>query len=163
MAWNAFAYCTGLKIIGSVMIIVVLAIIGVTYYALVITAYGPQLLAGGKGAVLAFFVLLVFHTLVSRRPHDPSKYFLSARKFHTMVPFLLRPRPDSCHPSSTRACDVAKTFPSPSSRHLSSQCSSGPTSQSSARTRGVFLQTGSQPPRRMRWRPPPSTSKARKG
>ena len=100
MPWNAFAYCTGLKIIGSVMIIVVLAIIGVTYYALVRSAYGPQLLAGGEGVVLAFFVLLVFHTLVSRWPHNPSKTFLSARKFHTM--FLLRQCREPYHHSPTR-------------------------------------------------------------
>ena len=79
MPWNAFVYCTGLKIIGSVMILVVLAIIGVTYYALVITAYGPQLLAGGEGAVLAFFVLLLFHILVTCCPSTPITFPLSRK------------------------------------------------------------------------------------
>ncbi|CAI7833456.1 unnamed protein product [Closterium sp. NIES-53] len=64
MAWNAFKFCTGLKILGSIMILVVLAIVAVTYYAVVIASYGPELSKGGSTSFLAFLVLAVFHGLV---------------------------------------------------------------------------------------------------
>ncbi|GJP43981.1 hypothetical protein CLOM_g10274 [Closterium sp. NIES-68] len=64
MAWNAFKFCTGLKILGSIMVLVVLAIVAVTYYAVVIASYGPELSKGGSTAFLAFLVLAVFHGLL---------------------------------------------------------------------------------------------------
>lgn len=64
MAWNVFQYCTGLKIIGSIMIFVVLAIVGVTYYSVVISTYGPLLLSGDLHVPLAIFVLFIFHAFV---------------------------------------------------------------------------------------------------
>ncbi|ONK80477.1 uncharacterized protein A4U43_C01F18130 [Asparagus officinalis] len=48
MAWNVFKFCTALRGLGSVMILLVLAIVGVTYYAVVITNYGPALFGGGR-------------------------------------------------------------------------------------------------------------------
>ncbi|CAI5501462.1 unnamed protein product [Closterium sp. Naga37s-1] len=47
------------------MILVVLAIVAVTYYAVVIASYGPELSKGGSTSFLAFLVLAVFHGLVS--------------------------------------------------------------------------------------------------
>lgn len=46
------------------MILLVAAIIGVTYYAVIITTYGPQLWRGGSDAIVAFFIVLVFHILL---------------------------------------------------------------------------------------------------
>jgi hypothetical protein len=66
MAWNVFRFCTALRGLGSVMILLVLAIVGVTYYALVLCSYGPALLAaaGALDALVALAVLVLFHFLV---------------------------------------------------------------------------------------------------
>ncbi|KAL6640229.1 hypothetical protein ACP70R_015631 [Stipagrostis hirtigluma subsp. patula] len=66
MAWNVFKFCTALRGLGSVMILLVLAIVGVTYYALVLCNYGPALLgaAGVLDALAALAVLLLFHILL---------------------------------------------------------------------------------------------------
>jgi len=52
------------------MILLVLGIVGVTYYALVLCNYGPALLAatGALDALVALAVLLIFHFLVRPRP-----------------------------------------------------------------------------------------------
>ncbi|KAI5072562.1 hypothetical protein GOP47_0012668 [Adiantum capillus-veneris] len=67
MAWNVFRFCTGLRIVGSIMIVVVLAIVAVSYYAVVIASYIPQLLgpaASFHDIILALLVLLLFHALL---------------------------------------------------------------------------------------------------
>ncbi|KAJ0968611.1 hypothetical protein J5N97_025528 [Dioscorea zingiberensis] len=63
MAWNFFRFCTALRVLGSVMIVLVLAIAAVTYYAVVIANYGPALLAAGASlrALSPIAVLLPFH------------------------------------------------------------------------------------------------------
>ncbi|XP_030468505.1 probable protein S-acyltransferase 14 [Syzygium oleosum] len=64
MAWNVFKFCTALRGLGSIMILLVLGVVGVTYYAVVVTSYGPALLAGGVGALAALAVLVLFHGLL---------------------------------------------------------------------------------------------------
>ncbi|KAL2234004.1 probable protein S-acyltransferase 14 [Sesamum indicum] len=64
MAWNVFKFCTALRGLGSIMILLVLGIVGVSYYAVVITSYGPGLAAGGLDSLLAFVVLVLFHCLL---------------------------------------------------------------------------------------------------
>ncbi|KAL0429020.1 UNVERIFIED_CONTAM: putative protein S-acyltransferase 14 [Sesamum radiatum] len=64
MAWNVFKFCTALRGLGSIMILLVLGIVGVSYYAVVITNYGPGLAAGGLDSLLAFVVLVLFHCLL---------------------------------------------------------------------------------------------------
>ncbi|KAG6431022.1 hypothetical protein SASPL_109097 [Salvia splendens] len=63
MAWNVFKFCTALRGLGSIMILLVLGVVGVSYYAVVITNYGPGLAAGGLDSLIAFFVLALFHSL----------------------------------------------------------------------------------------------------
>nr|GMC80314.1 probable protein S-acyltransferase 14 [Ipomoea batatas] len=66
MAWNVFRFCTALRGLGSIMIVLVLGVVGVTYYAVVISNYGP-LLAGGGGVIgilISFVVLVLFHCLL---------------------------------------------------------------------------------------------------
>ncbi|KAL2251657.1 UNVERIFIED_CONTAM: putative protein S-acyltransferase 14 [Sesamum indicum] len=58
MAWNVFKFCTALRGLGSIMILLVLAVVGVSYYAVVITNYGPALAAGGLHSLLAFAVAM---------------------------------------------------------------------------------------------------------
>ena len=65
MAWNVFKFCTALRGLGSIMILLVLGVVGVTYYAVVLTNYGPALYAGGFDSFIALVVLIVFHCLVS--------------------------------------------------------------------------------------------------
>uniref|UniRef100_A0A0C9QWU6 S-acyltransferase n=1 Tax=Wollemia nobilis TaxID=56998 RepID=A0A0C9QWU6_9CONI len=64
MAWNFFKYCSGLRVVGSLMIFLVAAIIGVTYYAIVITIYGPQMFHGGSETIVAFVIVIIFHLLL---------------------------------------------------------------------------------------------------
>lgn len=72
MAWNVFKFCTALRGLGSIMILLVLAIIGVTYYAVVLCNYGPAFLSsisgsatsGAVGPITALLVLVLFHALV---------------------------------------------------------------------------------------------------
>ncbi|KAH1089685.1 hypothetical protein J1N35_016942 [Gossypium stocksii] len=64
MAWNVFKFCTALRALGSIMIVFVLAVIGLTYYAVVIAHYGPSLFLGGFETFFAIVVLIVFHSLL---------------------------------------------------------------------------------------------------
>lgn len=64
MAWNAFKYCTALRALGSIMIVVVMGIIGVSYYAVVVAMYGPALFHGGIETLISCVVLFLFHFLL---------------------------------------------------------------------------------------------------
>ncbi|KAL6007961.1 hypothetical protein ACLOJK_033466 [Asimina triloba] len=64
MAWNVFKFCSVLRGLGSVMILLVAAIVGVSYYAIVVTNYGPALIRGGIDTVIALCVLIPFHGLL---------------------------------------------------------------------------------------------------
>ncbi|XP_019447214.1 PREDICTED: probable protein S-acyltransferase 14 isoform X2 [Lupinus angustifolius] len=64
MAWNVFKFCTALRALGSIMILLVLGVVGVTYYAVVLNTYGPALYAGGFDFLVAFVVLILFHSLL---------------------------------------------------------------------------------------------------
>ncbi|XP_059441637.1 probable protein S-acyltransferase 14 isoform X1 [Corylus avellana] len=65
MAWNVFKFCSALRALGSVMIVLVLAVAGLSYYTMVITNYGPALFHGGLlNSLIAFAVLLLFHSLL---------------------------------------------------------------------------------------------------
>lgn len=69
MAWNVFKFCTALRGLGSIMILLVLGVVGVTYYAVVLTNYGPATLSpqgGGFDSLAALTILLLFHFLVSQ-------------------------------------------------------------------------------------------------
>ena len=65
MAWNVFKFCTALRGLGSIMILLVLGVVGVTYYSVVLTNYGPALYDGGLDSITSVFVLILFHCLVS--------------------------------------------------------------------------------------------------
>lgn len=66
MAWNVFRFCTALRGLGSIMILLVLGVVGVTYYAVVLTNYGPSLTSSGGflDVLIALSVLVLFHCLV---------------------------------------------------------------------------------------------------
>ncbi|KAL7591637.1 probable protein S-acyltransferase 14 [Lactuca sativa] len=64
MAWNVFKFCTALRGLGSIMILLVLGVVGVTYYAVVLCNYGPALAAGGLDSLIALLILIIFHTLL---------------------------------------------------------------------------------------------------
>lgn len=74
MAWNVFEFCTVLRGLGSIMIFLVLGIIGVSYYAIVLTNYGPAVYSGALGeAAVALAILVLFHILVRfHNFHSPS-------------------------------------------------------------------------------------------
>jgi hypothetical protein len=93
MAWNVFKFCTGLKVIGSVMIVVVLGVVGVSYYAVIIFNYAPHLIKGGSEAAIALIVIILFHVLVT---HLPPPHSLS-HKTHTQT--------------ATNVCGLAESYP----------------------------------------------------
>ncbi|GAB4844362.1 Probable protein S-acyltransferase 14 [Ancistrocladus abbreviatus] len=64
MAWNVFKFCTALRALGSVMILFVLCIVGLTYYAVVLTNFGPALFDGGVQFLTAAAILTLFHGLL---------------------------------------------------------------------------------------------------
>lgn len=68
MAWNVFKFCTALRGLGSIMILLVIGIVGATYYALVVSNYGPLLFHGGLDSLSSFAILLPFHALVTISP-----------------------------------------------------------------------------------------------
>ncbi|XP_074263192.1 putative protein S-acyltransferase 14 [Silene latifolia] len=65
MAWNVFKFCTALKGLGSIMILLVLGVVGVTYYAVVLANYGPNLINGGIDTIVSLAVLIPFHGLLA--------------------------------------------------------------------------------------------------
>lgn len=65
MAWNVFKFCTALRALGSIMILLVLGVVGVTYYSVVLTNYGPALYDGGFNSLTAAVILFFFHCFVS--------------------------------------------------------------------------------------------------
>lgn len=72
MAWNVFQFCTGLRVVGSIMILVVLAVVAVSYYAVVVSNYALEVLKGGSHTAVALVVLLLFHFLVRKGTIDPT-------------------------------------------------------------------------------------------
>lgn len=64
MEINVFKLCSGLKVLGYLMILLVAAIVAVSYHAVVIVTCGPQLLRGGAHSVLAFAIIIIFHFLL---------------------------------------------------------------------------------------------------
>ncbi|XP_062027407.1 probable protein S-acyltransferase 14 [Rosa rugosa] len=64
MAWNAFKLCTALRALGYIMVLIVVGIVGLTYYAVVLLNYLPALLRGGVDALIAFPLLILFHFLL---------------------------------------------------------------------------------------------------
>ncbi|KAG7992794.1 hypothetical protein I3843_02G145800 [Carya illinoinensis] len=64
MAWNVFQFCTALRGLGSIMIFLVLGVVGVTYYVVVLTHYGPALYDGGLDTLIALAILILFHSLL---------------------------------------------------------------------------------------------------
>ncbi|OMO64201.1 Zinc finger, DHHC-type, palmitoyltransferase [Corchorus capsularis] len=64
MEINVFRLCSGLRVLGYFMILLVAAIIGVTYYAVVVVTWGPKLLGGGFHSFLAFAIIIKFHVLL---------------------------------------------------------------------------------------------------
>ncbi|RAL47644.1 hypothetical protein DM860_011382 [Cuscuta australis] len=61
---NPFRLCSGLRFLGYFMVVVVIAIVAVSYYAVVVVTWGPHLLAGGFRSVASFAILIVFHVLL---------------------------------------------------------------------------------------------------
>ncbi|KAK7852523.1 putative protein s-acyltransferase 12 [Quercus suber] len=62
---NAFKWCSGVRVLGYFMILLVAAIVAVSYYAVVVLTWGPQLLRGGLRTLLAAAILFVFHLLLA--------------------------------------------------------------------------------------------------
>ena len=85
MAWNVFRFCTALRGLGSIMILLVLGVVGVTYYAVVLSNYGPALTSGGLDSLIALLVLIIFHTLVICLFQGVFFFFCLCSKFRKLL------------------------------------------------------------------------------
>ncbi|TVU39375.1 hypothetical protein EJB05_12789, partial [Eragrostis curvula] len=61
---NPFRVCAGLRGLGYLMVALVAAIVALSYYAVVVYAWGPKLLGGGAAAAGAAAILAAFHVLL---------------------------------------------------------------------------------------------------
>ncbi|CAL9232656.1 unnamed protein product [Arabidopsis halleri] len=63
---NLFRFCSGLKVLGYFMILLVVAVVGVSYYAVVVSTWWPILIRSDHGALsaLAALIIFVFHFLL---------------------------------------------------------------------------------------------------
>lgn len=100
MAWNVFKLCTGLKVVGSVMILVVLSVVGVSYYAVVVANYVPQVWKGASATATALLVLILFHFLVRVFSLCPSLCHLTPFQLDLIRSFHF-PKPHLCNNSGT--------------------------------------------------------------
>jgi len=63
---NVFQFCKCLRLLGNVMILVVLGLVGLSYYPIVVAIYGPALFdskTSVSAEIAALFVVLSFHVL----------------------------------------------------------------------------------------------------
>ncbi|KAH7664649.1 palmitoyltransferase protein [Dioscorea alata] len=113
---NPFRLCSGLRVLGYLMILMVAAIVGVTYYAVVIVVWSPRLLHGGLSSALALVVLVPFHLLLVLLIWS---YFMVVFRDPGMVPVNWRPTFDVESLEITSSDSVAHES------RLSSESSSG--------------------------------------
>ncbi len=63
LTWlNVFVYCKFLKLLGHIMVLLVLSIVGFTWYAVVPATYGPMMIDGSPGSRFGSTVLVLFFT-----------------------------------------------------------------------------------------------------
>lgn len=91
MAWNVFKFCAALRVLGSIMILLVLAVVGFTYYAVVVINYLPAVLAGGANSCSSFATLIIFHLLMAMLLWS---YFSAVLTDPGTVPLNWRPNVD---------------------------------------------------------------------
>ncbi|CAN6466380.1 unnamed protein product [Victoria cruziana] len=65
MAWdgNLFKFCSGLRVLGYLMILLVGSIVVVSYYAVIVVTCGSLLRHGGLRCALSVVIIAVFHLL----------------------------------------------------------------------------------------------------
>ncbi|KAG2297630.1 hypothetical protein Bca52824_044299 [Brassica carinata] len=63
---NLFRFCSGLKVLGYFMILLVFAVVAVSYYAVVVNTWWPILIESSHGALsaLACLIISLFHFLL---------------------------------------------------------------------------------------------------
>ncbi|XP_068634806.1 probable protein S-acyltransferase 12 [Aristolochia californica] len=64
MPLNLFKFCSCLRFLGYLMILLVAAIIALSYCAVIVITWGPRLFLGGLESALAFLIIIVFHLLL---------------------------------------------------------------------------------------------------
>ncbi|XP_051120608.1 probable protein S-acyltransferase 12 isoform X5 [Andrographis paniculata] len=64
MDLNPFRLCSGLKFLGYFMILLLLALIAISYDAVIVLTCVPHLVDGGFNTVLYLFVVTLFHVLL---------------------------------------------------------------------------------------------------
>ncbi|KAF3641267.1 putative CBL-interacting serine/threonine-protein kinase 9-like [Capsicum annuum] len=63
MDLNPFRLCSGIKVLGYFMILIVLAIVALSYDAVVVLTWAPHLRDGGFTSFLSFIIIITFHIL----------------------------------------------------------------------------------------------------
>lgn len=93
---NVFVYCKFLKLLGHIMVLLVLGIVGFTWYAVVPATYGPMMVTGSPGSRFGSSVLVLFFSwLVSVLQSAtwfesyPSSWVCGVTAMHAPAPHLL--------------------------------------------------------------------------
>ncbi|KAE8669726.1 putative protein S-acyltransferase 14 [Hibiscus syriacus] len=71
MAWNVLRFCMALRGLGSIMILLVLGVVGVTYYSVVLTVFGPAMFDGGLDSLAAIVLAMLLWSYFSVVFTDP--------------------------------------------------------------------------------------------
>ncbi|XP_042504568.1 probable protein S-acyltransferase 12 [Macadamia integrifolia] len=104
MDLNVFKFCSGLRGLGYLIILLVVALIAVSYYAVVILTCGPHLLHAGFQSALSFSIVTVFHLLLILLTWS---YLMVVFRDPGSVPENWRPEPEE------ESLDMAGSMPLP--------------------------------------------------
>ncbi|CAO2835409.1 unnamed protein product [Amaranthus hypochondriacus] len=120
MDFNPFKYCSGLRYLGYLMIFMVLGIIALTYWAVIVILWGPKLIHGGTQAVLAGFIVFVFHVLLILLTWS---YFMVVFQDPGSVPQNWVPESDGHLEEGTSSAALASPWPVSNGRSNTGFCS----------------------------------------
>ena len=129
---NVFAAraCDACRALGSLMVLIVLFVVALTYYATVIVVYWPMARAGGEGAALARGALVAYHAVVfmllwsyfacvltepggvpkgwTPHPEDPEEAAAEAKKSNSEKRRRFCKKCSAWKPQRTHHCSVCK-------------------------------------------------------
>ncbi|GAB2224088.1 hypothetical protein Droror1_Dr00004835 [Drosera rotundifolia] len=114
---NLFKCCSFLRPLGYLMILFVFAIVGVSYYAVVVLVWGPVVVRGGARGVVSVLVLIVFHVLLTLLMWS---YIMVVFQDPGSVPENWRPMPEETREEATSTAQQLYVALDASSSALSS-------------------------------------------
>ncbi|XP_042384607.1 probable protein S-acyltransferase 12 [Zingiber officinale] len=118
---NPFRLCSALRVLGSFMVLLFLAIVALSYYAVVVVAWGPRLFHSFPLPLLASAIIVIFHLLLALLIWS---YFMVVFRDPGAVPANWRPFLDEESPERTASAMLAD-FVAPETRASASSSLEG--------------------------------------